>query len=196
MVRCASWIFLGLGLLSSAGGCSRNPDATVQGAAAPSGSALSLAVADASASRAPAAWAHARSMSAEDLASLAAVEGASGLVAVAETDGDLRRVAIAALAFAPSQLGLPFLATRVRDAEQEEALAAARTVHALASRARSPEDWEDGAELREGVATLLVTARDEKRARPLRVIVVSALRMYADAGVLAADEIPTAVDAQ
>lgn len=184
-----------LAVLAATVGCSRKPDAGALDAAAPSASIAPPGDADAGAAPLLKAWAHAESMTPEDLAALAAVEGAAGLVAGAEASPERRRVAVAALAYAPSQLGLPFLAGRARDGDDEEALAAARSIHALASRRRTAEDWEDDAEVREGTSALLAIARNDQKPRALRVLLVSALRMYADAGVVKSEEIVTNVDA-
>jgi hypothetical protein len=182
---------------AACGGCGRRQAATSGDAATKaSGSAESVApraaFGDASASpRDSTLWANARDGDPEDLATLAAHEGAAGLVEAA-SDASLRATAIRAMGYARGWSQLPFLSRAAGGKDDNEARLALDATIDLAARARTSEDPEDAEELREGCETLLALARDAARARPRRVAAVRALRMMP----CAKTELPTDVDAK
>jgi len=151
-------------------------------AAAPSSSAAVVnrlaAVPDAgpAALRDVAIWSSAKEGQTEDLASLAAHEGAAGLIEAAD-EPTLRVTALRAMGYARGWAQLPSLATAASTSEDEEAKIALDAVIELATRPRRSEDVEDEAELREGCEKLGGLARDAARPRERRVVALRALRM-------------------
>lgn len=131
---------------------------------------------DASSLRDPLLWEHAREGDPEDLAALAAHEGAMGLVEAASDPG-LRKTSVRAMGYARGWAQLPYLAKLATGKDEGDATAALEATVELATRPRRAEDPEDADELREGCASLLRLARDDKRARSQRVPAIRALRM-------------------
>lgn len=130
----------------------------------------------------------------EDLAALAAHEGAAGLVE-ATSDPALRDTALRAMAHARGWAQMPYLASVASGKDEERARLALESMVALAARPRTAEDPEDAEELREGCEGLLALARDAARARRRRVLAVRALRMLPCSGA-EGDAVPTDVDAK
>jgi hypothetical protein len=138
-------------------------------------------------------WAAAASGEADDLARLADREGAASL-AEAGADPNKKIVAIRALAFAEGFAGLPFLAQSADGADGDAAKAAVDSIDAIAGRQRRAVDPEDGTEFRAGCTQLLITAKNTEKTRSVRVGIIRALRMWADRGCAAPEEIPLDVD--
>lgn len=132
--------------------------------------------ADAASLRDPLLWEHAREGDAEDLAALAAHEGAIGLVEAA-ADPALRRTAVRAMGYARGWAQVPYLAKLAGGKDDGDATAALEATVELATRPRRAEDPEDTDELREGCETLVRLGRDDKRERGRRVLAIRALRM-------------------
>jgi hypothetical protein len=121
-------------------------------------------------------WGSAKEGDAEDLATLAAHEGAVGLVEAA-SDPARHLTAIRAMGFAPGWGQLPFLASAAAGKDDEDARLALDAILEIAARPRKSEDPEDLDELREGCETLDALVRDTTRPRPRRVAGIRALRM-------------------
>lgn len=126
--------------------------------------------------RDPLVWQNAKDGEVEDLATLAAHEGAAGLVE-ATSETTLRPTAIRAMGYARGWAQLPFLAKVASGKDEEEARLALDATLELSLRPRRAEDPEDAEELGEGCGGLLALARDVKGARPRRVAAIRALRM-------------------
>ncbi len=109
----------------------------------------------------------------QDLASLAALEGAQGLVEGSESP-TYRLVALRAMAFAEGWAQLPRLAAAAASGGPEAA-AALDSVATLAARPRRQSDGEDAEELAAGCAALVSIA--ERSSQEARVAAVRALRM-------------------
>lgn len=166
-------------VLGACGGCGRGGAGGAPQAA--SGSAEPVAArasgaADAAVPRDATTWARAKEGDVEDLATLAAVEGAAGLVEAA-TDPALRETAIRAMAYARGWAQLPYLSEVAAGASEDEARLALASVAELAARPRTSEDPEDADELRRGCEALGALARDVERSRERRVGAIRALRM-------------------
>jgi hypothetical protein len=121
-------------------------------------------------------WEQAQGGSIEDLAALAAHEGAIGLTEGA-ADPALRSTAIRAMAYARGWAQLPFLVQVANGKSDDETNLALDAAVELAVRPRLAEDPEDFEELREGCQGLVRFVRDDKRARAARVLAMRALRM-------------------
>lgn len=132
--------------------------------------------ADAASLRDPLLWEHARDGDPEDLAALAAHEGAIGLVEAA-SEPALRRIAVRAMGYARGWAQVPYLAKLASGKDEGDATAALESTVELAARPRRAEDPEDADELREGCDALGRLGRDEKRERSRRVLAIRALRM-------------------
>ncbi len=141
-------------------------------------------------------WTRAKDGDDDELERLAQREGIRGLEERA-TSPQFRVTALRAMAFAPGFSALPTLGAAAASGTDDEALAAVGSADAIAARKREQVDPEDDEEMQSGCAQLLATAKDAKRARPIRVGAVRALRMLADRPkcVKPAD-IPTDVDAK
>jgi hypothetical protein len=195
----ASALALGFAAFAACGGC-RTP--RVESTAASSPSAVSSsrggpARADVDAGvlvHDPLLWSHASGGDIEDLATLAAHEGAAGLVEATE-DAAVRTIAIRAMAYAAGWAQLPYLVKVAGGKDDAEARLALDSTLELAARPRRAEDPEDADELREGCDGLGALARDPTRARPRRVSAVRALRMMACPPTSSA-ELPADLDAK
>jgi hypothetical protein len=139
-------------------------------------------------------WASAKDGEAEDLAALAAHEGAQGLVEAA-SDSDLRPTAIRAMGFARGYAQLPYLARAAAGNDDTEARLALDAAIDLAARPRTSEDPEDADELKAGCEGLDAVARDAARSRARRVAAVRALRMM-PCPPTKSGELPTDVDSK
>jgi hypothetical protein len=140
-------------------------------------------------------WAAASSGEADDLARLADREGAASL-AEAGSDPTKKSRAIQALAFAEGFAGLPFLAQAADGADADAAKAAVDSIDAIAGRPRRALDPEDATEFRAGCTQLVSTAKNPTKSRPIRVGIIRALRMWADRGCAAPEEIPIDLDSK
>lgn len=162
-------------------------------------SSLAAQTADAAALRDPLLWEHAREGDAEDLAALAASEGAVGLVEAA-SDPTLRQTAVRAMAYARGWAQLPLLAKLANGKDDEEAKLALDAAVELATRPRRAEDPEDADELREGCEGLFALSHSDKPARSRRVLAIRALRMMpcppTDGGASLDGALPKDVDAK
>ena len=186
-----------VGLFAACGGCRRpHPDATSAAAASASASGAALETdAGAQAPRSSSLlWASAKEGEAEDLMSLAAEEGAAGLVEAA-AEADRRPTAIRAMGFARGWAQLPFLVRAAGAKDDDEAKLALDAVLELAARPRKAEDPEDKSELQEGCEALDGLARDAARPRARRVAAIRALRMM-PCPPSKAGELPTDLDAR
>ena len=190
-------------LFAACGGCGKrvpgekDTTAAAQASAvAPdAGRAITLEL-DAASLRDPLLWGSAKDGDVEDLAELAAHEGAMGLVE-ATTEPALRPTALRAMGYARGWAQLPLLAKVASGKNDDEARLALEATLELAARPRRSEDPEDAEELREGCDTLLVLARDVARPRARRVAAVRALRMMpCPPGKAGPEELPTDVDAK
>lgn len=139
-------------------------------------------------------WTRAAVGEGDDLARLANREGTTGLIERG-SDPAFRKTAILALAYADGYAALPFLGEVAGGADDANAVLAAESVVEIATRTRRPVDPEDALEVREGCDRLLAVAKIPQKPRHLRVLLVRALRMFADLGFVKAAEIPTDVDA-
>ncbi len=140
-------------------------------------------------------WTRALDGDADDLARLAAYVGSDGLLD-ALTAPTRRLAALRALAFAEDFTALPSLARVATTGSDGESTAALDSISALAAAPRRATDPEDALEVREGCSLLLMLARDASRPAPRRTLAVSALRMLASRGWVAAAEVPTDLDAR
>jgi hypothetical protein len=192
-----------LGLVFAAfgacGACRARPSDTTANAAASAGADGGVAspsvLVDAASLRDPLLWGVAKEGDAEDLASLAAHEGAAGLVEAA-SEPALRPTAIRAMGFARGWAQLPFLGKAAGGKDDDEARLALDATFELAARPRRAEDPEDAEELREGCESLLALARDTERARARRIGAVRALRMMPCPRSKEGGEVPTDLDAK
>ena len=101
------------------------------------------------------------------------------------------------MAFAPGFSAFATLGAAAEKGTDEEAKAAVDSADAIAARKRAQVDPEDDDELAAGCASLLVTAKNATRARPIRVGAVRALRMLTRLPKCPkARDIPTDVDAK
>ncbi len=107
-----------------------------------------------------------------------------------------RLIAAIALGFSDDQSVLADLADVAGREGEPLARAAVEAIVRIAAAKRTQTDPEDAVLLREGVDKTLALARDTKRPKSNRILAVSALRMFADRGLVAADAIPTDVDAK
>jgi hypothetical protein len=131
-------------------------------------------------------WARATAASADDddLARIAQREGAAGLEAkLGATDVNLRRAAIAALAFVAEEErfdALPDLARLASAGDADDASRALATIEALAARPHRAVDREDAVPLHDGCALLVPLSRlpEDPRARSA----ARSLSMLADFG--------------
>ena len=186
-------------LFATCGGCGKRPpaggDTTAAQAADGGGVPASKAafVMDGAALRDERMWNHAKDGEDEDLSTLAAHEGAMGLVE-ATSDPTLRSTAIRAMAFARGWAQLPFLARAASDKDDEEARLALDAVVELAARPRRAEDPEDAEELAQGCELLSTLARDAARPRERRVGAIRALRMMPCPPPKDGEALPTDVD--
>lgn len=121
-------------------------------------------------------WTSAREGLTEDLASLAAHEGAAGLIE-ATAEPELRLTAIGAMGYARGWAQVPFLAGAAAGKNDDEAKAALEALVELAARPRHSEDVEDEDELGEGCDKLGAFARDTRAPRERRIVTIRALRM-------------------
>ncbi|MBX3204114.1 MAG: hypothetical protein KF764_03545 [Labilithrix sp.] len=189
-----------MALFATCGGCGKRLPAG--GAATAAKHAGGDAAAPASAAREDAAdlrdprmWESAKDGELEDLATLAAHEGAIGLVE-ATTDPALRPTAIRAMAYARGWAHLPYLAKAAGGKNDDEARLALESTVELAARPRRAEDPEDADELREGCEGLVGLARDASRPRPRRVLAIRALRMMPCPPFEGGEGLPSDVDAK
>ena len=187
-------------LFATCGGCGKRPpgggDTTTARALADGGEAPTSKAAflqDAAALRDERMWTHAKDGEEEDLSTLAAHEGAMGLVE-ATSDPALRMTAIKAMAYARGWAQLPFLAQAASGKDDEEARLALDVTVELAARPRTAEDPEDAEELAQGCEALSALARDAKRPRSRRVPAVRALRMMPCPPPKEGEALPTDVD--
>lgn len=165
---------------AACGGCGRRApaggDTTVLQAGDASMPAAKQLDVDATALRDPLLWKNAIEGDVEDRATLAAHEGAMGLVE-ASRDPSLRATAIQAMGYAYGWAQMPTLASIAGGKDDGEARLALASVLELATRPRRAEDPEDAGELGEGCEALGVLARDETRPRARRIDAIRALRM-------------------
>lgn len=141
-------------------------------------------------------WARAKDGDDDELARLAAKEGIHGLEERAASPQH-RVTALRAMAFAPGFSAFATLGAAAEKGTDEEARAAVDSADAIAARKRAQVDPEDDDELAAGCASLLATAKNAARARPIRVGAVRALRMLTDRPKCPkAQDIPTDVDAK
>lgn len=162
--------------------------------AASSVQAKHLAV-DASALRDALLWGNAKDGDTEDLMTLAAHEGAMGLVEAAD-DAALRPTAIRAMAYARGWAQLPLLTKAAAGKSDEEARLALESTIELAARPRRAEDPEDAQELREGCDALVALARDGARTKERRVGALRAVRMMPCPPRKPEDDLPSELDAK
>jgi len=192
-------VVVALGMFATCGGCGRRAPAggdTTAAHEATDGGGPSVAARrelDAAALRDPLMWNHAKEGEVEDLATLAAHEGAIGLVE-ASSDPSLRATAIRAMGYAQGWAQLPFLAQAAAGKDDEEASLALEATIELAARPRRAEDPEDASELAEGCEALVALARDVARPRARRVGAVRALRMMPCPPLEEGKGLPTDVD--
>ncbi|MBS2020755.1 MAG: hypothetical protein JST00_48330 [Deltaproteobacteria bacterium] len=192
----------GVALFATCGGCGHAPPGSTTSAAA-SSSATSTSDASVPARRDevdasqhdPLLWEHAKTGEAEDLSSLAAHEGAVGLIEVASSDVTLKPTALRAMGFARGWAQLPFLVKIASGKSDDEAKLALDATIELAARVRRAEDPEDAEELREGCDGLDKLARDAKSPRVRRVSAIRALRMM-PCPPSPVGELPSDVDAK
>jgi len=187
---------LACGAWATCSACGKSPGAgptSASGASsAPVVSRTSLpAEAGVTAVRDLAMWTAAREGAPEDLASLAAHEGAGGLVEAA-AEPELRATSLRAMGFARGWAQLPYLAAAAIEPSDDDARLALDSAIELASRPRRAEDAEDADELRAGCETLGTLARDVARPRDRRIGAIRALRMLP----CPKQEIPTELDAK
>jgi hypothetical protein len=184
---------------ATCGGCGKlapgGKDTTVAALPGAVDGGRSVLEVDAAALRDPLLWSNAKDGDSEDLATLAAHEGAMGLVE-ATTEASLRPTAIRAMGYARGWAQLPFLGKASTGNDDDEARLALDATLELAARPRRSEDPEDAEELREGCDLLGALARDVARPRPRRIAAVRALRMMPCPPRKAGDELPTDVDAK
>jgi hypothetical protein len=140
-------------------------------------------------------WSHAKDGDTEDLMTLAAHEGAMGLIEAAE-DASLRRTAIRAMAHARGWAQVPFLATVASGKADDDARLALDAIGELAARPRRAEDPEDADELREGCDALVTLARDPARTKERRVSALRAFRMMPCPPRKPGEEPPSDLDAR
>ena len=140
-------------------------------------------------------WTRASDGEGDDLARLADREGSVGLIERA-VDPALTRTSILALAYADGYAGLPFLAATAGGENESLALLAAESLVEIAARRRRAIDPEDALEIREGCDHALRVAKNGEKPRRLRVLLVRALRMFADADYVKTTDLPTDVDAR
>ena len=174
-------VVAGLATFAACGGCGRRSPGGAGTTAALSTSngtdaGRSVLDVDAAALRDPLLWSNAKDGDVEDLATLAAHEGAAGL-AEAMSEPELRKVALRAMGYARGWSQLPVLAKAASGKDDEEARLALDSTVELATRPRRSEDPEDAGELREGCEALGVLARDTARPRGRRVAALRSLRM-------------------
>ncbi len=179
-------------VFGACGACGRGtPQASSPASASAPRSPPSASVAPPPPARDLAMWSHVKEGEVEDLMTLAAHEGALGLVEAAG-EAELRPTAIRAMAFARGFAQLPFLARAAQGVSNEEALLALESTIELARRPLHSEDMEDGEELEGGCAGLVALAKDETRSRDRRVLALRALRMMPCPPA----ELPTDLDAR
>lgn len=141
-------------------------------------------------------WTRAKDGDDDELARLAAREGIHGLEERA-TAPQYRVTALRAMAFTPGFSGFATLGAAAEKGTDDEARAAVESADAIAARKREQVDPEDEDELQAGCASLLATAKNPARARPIRVGAVRALRMLVDRPKCPRPtDIPTDVDAK
>lgn len=170
----AGGVLVAVATLATCGACAGGGGKRAASASADAGP--EARVEDAAALRASALWEAAKEGEEEDLATLAAHEGAIGLVEAA-SEPSLRGAAIRAMAYARGWSQLPFLSDLALGKDDEEARIALEAAVELAARVRVAEEPEDAAELRRGCEGLLVLARDAGRPKARRVAAIRALRM-------------------
>jgi hypothetical protein len=138
------------------------------------------------------AWERAKGGDEEELARLARVKGLDALVAGLDAPAKTgaRPTAIRALAHAPGFAQIVQLARIAEEGSDEDADLALQSAHAIAARARTAEEVEDAAELREGCEILLRLAKNASAPRKRRILALGTLRMFADRGVVATAELP------
>jgi len=166
-------------LFATCGACKKSGGTAGPTSASASASGSPRAAAPREAPRAPIddkMWAAAKDGEEEDLATLAAHEGAAGLVETASKDAELRPTAIRAMAYARGWAQLPYLVTAA-SGNDADAKAAMDAIEQLAARPRRSEDVEDAAELAEGCEKLVVLAKDAQRDRARRIGAIRSLRM-------------------
>jgi len=134
----------------------------------------------ASALRDVAMWTSARAGGPDELASLAAHEGASGLVEDA-ADPELFPTALRAMTYARGWAQLPFLTRVATGKSDDDARVALEVMADLATRPRRSEEPEDVDELKEGCEALVALAREgagsKAARRERRTGALRALRM-------------------
>lgn len=140
-------------------------------------------------------WVLAAAGDPDDLAALAREEGAAGLAEHAEAAPARRATALAALAYVDDLGGVPYLARRLDEGPDAEAVAAGASLVDAAARPRTARAPEEAEELVAACGRLLALARDAKRPRPRRVAAVRALRMLAERGCVRREDVPGDVDA-
>jgi len=141
-------------------------------------------------------WRQAGDAGDDELARLAASEGAEGLEQRAAVSA-FRITALRAMGFTPGFSSLPTLGAAAQRGTPDEARAAVESADAIAARKREQVDPEEDDELGAGCAALLAAAKDATRPREVRIGAVRALRMLADHKPCPrASEIPTDVDAK
>lgn len=166
---------LALATFAACGACARRAPEDTAAATSPEDLPRPPAE-DAAALRPAVLWASAKAGEAEDLATLAAHEGAAGLVEAA-AEPELRSTALRAMAYARGWAHVPFLARTGAGKDDEEARVALDTIVELANRVRTAEEPEDADELQEGCEALGRLAADRARPRARRVSAVRALRL-------------------
>jgi hypothetical protein len=195
----AGGVLLAIATLATCGGCGKRlpapADTTSAGSGAEDAGGIghALLAVDAASLRDLRMWDHAKDGDLEDLATLAAHEGAMGLVE-ATSDPALRPTAIKAMGHARGWAQLPFLAKTAGGNDDEEARLALDAAIELAVRPRTTEDPEDAPELRDGCDALVALARDTTRPRPRRISAIRSLRMMPCPPLKEGEELPSDVD--
>lgn len=136
------------------------------------------------------AWERAKDGDEEELARLVRQKGVPGIVAGLEAGGPAKPIALRALAVAPGYGQVLLLAQTAEAGDDETAELALVGAVTIAARARSAEEIEDAAELREGCDLLLRIAKNPNTPRKRRILTVGALRMFADRGIVSQSEVP------
>lgn len=126
--------------------------------------------------RDPTPWARAKDGDVEDLAYLARVEGAAGLVEAA-AEPALAPTAVRAMRYATGWAQGPFLAKAAAGDDDVLASEALESLVTLATRPRVSEDVEDKEELEVTCQALVALASERGRAHPRRVSALRAWRM-------------------
>ncbi len=136
-------------------------------------------------------WTHAKDGEEEDLAALAAHEGAAGLAAAAK-DPEKRTTALRAASSARGYAHVAWLADTATGGSDDDARLALEALADIGARVRRAEEHEDEEELASGCTKLGELARDKDKPRERRVGAVRAVRTLPCPKI----ELPTDVDAR